>query len=84
MRFISAMCKSRRPEKVMTKRRLIFIFATTALAGALLFTAARAHDVPKVATGFIANVVCTETFVSGLDPKKTSRKPPMPRPGRIC
>ena len=55
----------------MTKRRLIFIFATTALAGALLFTAARAHDVPKVATGFIANVVCTETFVSGLDPEKT-------------
>ena len=28
-------------------------------------SAARARDVPKVATGFVANVLCSETFVSG-------------------
>ena len=27
--------------------------------------AARARDVPKVATGFVANILCSETFVSG-------------------
>jgi CubicO group peptidase (beta-lactamase class C family) len=61
----------RMPEKAMTRRRLIFILATTALTGAVLFGAARAHDVPKVATGFVANILCSETFVSGLDPEKT-------------
>jgi CubicO group peptidase (beta-lactamase class C family) len=59
------------PEKAMTKRRLIVILATTAVTGALLYTAARARDVPKVATGFVANILCSETFVSGLDPEKT-------------
>jgi CubicO group peptidase (beta-lactamase class C family) len=61
----------RMPEKPMTKRRLIVILAATAVTGALLLTAARARDVPKVATGFVANVLCSETFVSGLDPEKT-------------
>ena len=55
----------------MTKRRLILILATTAVTGALLFAAARARNVPKVATGFVANIMCSETFVSGLDPEKT-------------
>jgi CubicO group peptidase (beta-lactamase class C family) len=59
------------PEKAMTKRRLIVILATTAVTGALLYTAARARDVPKVATGFVANILCSETLVSGLDPEKT-------------
>src|SRR5579862_973101 len=61
----------RMPEKAMTKRRLILILAATAVTGALLFTAARARNVPKVATGFVANILCTETFVSGLDPERT-------------
>lgn len=55
----------------MTKRRLIFVFAATAAFGALVLTAARAHDVPNVATGFVANILCSETFVSGIDPEKT-------------
>ena len=54
----------------MTKRRLIFVFATAAL-GALVLTAARARDVPKIATGFIADILCSETFVSGIDPETT-------------
>ncbi|WP_339029508.1 serine hydrolase [Bradyrhizobium symbiodeficiens] len=54
----------------MTRRRKI-ILATTAIACAgLAFGAARARDVPKVATGFIANTLCSETFVSGLDPMR--------------
>src|SRR5579871_1333875 len=55
----------------MTKRRLILVLAILAASGALLFTAARARIVPKVATGFVANILCTETFVTGLDPDKT-------------
>jgi hypothetical protein len=62
--------KTRKPEHAMTKRRLIFIFATAAL-GALVLTAARARDVPKIATGFIADILCSETFVSGIDPETT-------------
>jgi hypothetical protein len=58
-------------EQTMTKRRLILILATTAVTGALLFCAVRARDVPKVATGFVANILCTETFVSGIDTEKT-------------
>ncbi|WP_234682394.1 serine hydrolase domain-containing protein [Bradyrhizobium monzae] len=54
----------------MTRRRKI-ILATTAIACAgLALSAARARDVPKVATGFIAHTLCSETFVSGLDPKR--------------
>lgn len=55
----------------MTKRRLFLALATTTVAGALVFTAARARDVPKVVTGFVANILCSETFVSGLDPERT-------------
>jgi CubicO group peptidase (beta-lactamase class C family) len=54
----------------MNRKKLIFILAATTALGALALTAARAHDAPKVVTGFVANVVCTETFVSGLDPAR--------------
>ena len=65
----------------MTKRRLIFILTTTAVTGALLFGAARARDVPMVATGFVANILCSETFVSGLDPDKTFAETTEAMPG---
>ena len=54
----------------MKRRNLILILASTTALSALVLSAARARDVPKVATGFVANVVCTETFVSGLDPAR--------------
>jgi CubicO group peptidase (beta-lactamase class C family) len=54
----------------MTPRRLILILAATTALGALVFTAARARDVPKVATGFVADILCSSTFVSGLDPER--------------
>lgn len=51
----------------MTRRKIILL-ATTAIACAgLALGAARARDVPKVATGFVADILCSETFVSGLD-----------------
>lgn len=54
----------------MTRRNLILILATSTALSALALPAARARDVPKVATGFVANVLCTEAFVSGLDPAR--------------
>src|SRR5436190_16259704 len=56
------------PEAPVKRRNLILILASTIALSALALSAARARDVPRVATGFVANVVCTETFVSGLDP----------------
>ena len=54
----------------MTRRKIILVLTATTALVALAATAMRARDVPKVATGFIANVLCSETFVSGLDPEK--------------
>ncbi|MBR0757165.1 serine hydrolase [Bradyrhizobium jicamae] len=55
----------------MTRRKLILVLAATSALSAIALTAARARDVPKVATGFMANLLCTETFVSGLAPERT-------------
>ena len=54
----------------MTRRKLIIIVATTTALSALALGVARTHDLPRVATGFVANVVCSETFVSGQDPQQ--------------
>ena len=69
------------PENAMTRRRLILILAATTALAALALTAARARDVPKVATGFVANVLCTETFVSGLDPEQMFSETTAAMPG---
>ncbi|WP_315780831.1 MULTISPECIES: serine hydrolase [unclassified Bradyrhizobium] len=52
----------------MTRRRLLLVFVSTVTLTTLAIGVARARDVPQVATGFIAGVLCSETFVSGLDP----------------
>lgn len=54
----------------MNRKKLLFVLAVTTALSAIALAAARARDVPKVATGFVANVLCTETFVSGLDPER--------------
>ena len=54
----------------MTRRKLILVLAPTTALSALTLSTARARDVPKVVTGFIANVLCSETFVSGQLPEK--------------
>jgi hypothetical protein len=65
----------------MTRRRLFLILATTSALSALAFSVARARDLPKVATGFVANVLCTETFVSGLDPARVLAETTSAMPG---
>ena len=54
----------------MTRRKLFIVLAATTALSALALSAARARDVPKVATGFLANIICSETFVSGLQPDR--------------
>jgi CubicO group peptidase (beta-lactamase class C family) len=54
----------------MTRRKTILICATTAVLGPLALGTWWARDVPKVATGFVAGVLCSNTFVSDLDPEK--------------
>ena len=51
----------------MTRKNLIIILVTVIMCGALALIAVRAHDVPRVATGFVAHMLCSQTFVSGLD-----------------
>jgi CubicO group peptidase (beta-lactamase class C family) len=70
-----------KPERTMTRRKMILMFAATAAAGALALSVARTRDVPKVATGFAANVLCSETFISSLDPEKTFAETMAAMPG---
>jgi CubicO group peptidase (beta-lactamase class C family) len=69
------------PEVPVKRRNLILILTATTALSALALSAARARDVPKVATGFVANVVCTETFVSGLDPARVLTETTSAMPG---
>ena len=54
----------------MTARLKLILIASSATFAVLAFTASRVSDVPQVATGFVARVICSETFVSGLDPDR--------------
>ncbi len=65
----------------MTRKKLFLILAASTAMSALALSAARARDVPKVATGFVANVICTETFVSGLDPARVFSETTAAMPG---
>lgn len=51
----------------MTRRRKILLLAASIACASLALGAVRAQDMPKVATGFVADILCAETFVSGLD-----------------
>jgi CubicO group peptidase (beta-lactamase class C family) len=65
----------------MTRRKLFLVLAASTVLSALALSAARARDVPKVATGYVANIVCTETFVSGLDPARVFAETTSAMPG---
>src|ERR1044072_3937123 len=69
------------PEAPVKRRNLILILASTAALGSLPLTTARPRDMPKVATGFVANVICSETFVSGLDPARVFAETMSAMPG---
>jgi CubicO group peptidase (beta-lactamase class C family) len=55
----------------VTRRRKIILLTTAVACIGLAFGAARARNAPQVATGFLADILCAETFVSGLDPQRT-------------
>ncbi|MDO8400055.1 MAG: serine hydrolase [Bradyrhizobium sp.] len=65
----------------MTNRRLILTLAATTALSALALTAVWARDIPKVATGFVANVLCSETFVTGADPARIFAETTAAMPG---
>ena len=65
----------------MTPRNRIILLMTTTLCGALSLTAVRAHDAPRVATGFVAHILCSEIFVSGLDPERVFSETTAAMPG---
>src|ERR1700724_1754818 len=52
----------------MTRKKKITLLVTTTSCGALARTAVRAHDVPRVATGFVSHTLCSAAFVSKVDP----------------
>ena len=54
----------------MTRRHKIVLLTTAIACAGLALGVARARDVPRVATGFIADTLCSETFVSRLDPQR--------------
>ena len=65
----------------MTRRKLFIILAATTALSALALSASWARDVPKVATGFLANILCSETFVSGLQPDRIFSETTAAMPG---
>jgi CubicO group peptidase (beta-lactamase class C family) len=69
------------PEKTVTRKHQIILLVTTTLCGAVALTAVRAHDAPRVATGFVAHILCSETFVSGLDPDRVFSETMAAMPG---
>jgi CubicO group peptidase (beta-lactamase class C family) len=69
------------PEEAVTRRKLFIILAATTALSALALSAAWARDVPKVATGFLANILCSETFVSGLQPDRIFSETTAAMPG---
>jgi len=54
----------------MSRKKKILVLTASTVLLALAATTIRARHVPNVATGFVANVLCSETFVSGLDPAR--------------
>jgi CubicO group peptidase (beta-lactamase class C family) len=71
----------RLPEKTVTRKAKIILLVTTTLCGVLALTAVRAHDAPRIATGFLAHTLCSETFVSGLDPDQVFSETTAAMPG---
>jgi CubicO group peptidase (beta-lactamase class C family) len=65
----------------VTRRNRIILTATAALCGALVLTAVRAHDAPRVATGFISRTLCSAAFVSGVNPDEVFSETANAMPG---
>lgn len=51
-------------------RRDLFSLLAATIVLAVGLAAVRARAIPRVATGFVAGLICSTTFVSGLDPRR--------------
>ncbi len=51
----------------MTRKNQIILLATALVCGAAALTAVRAHDAPRVVTGFVGHTLCSAAFVSHVD-----------------
>jgi CubicO group peptidase (beta-lactamase class C family) len=65
----------------MTRRRLYLSLAAATAIGALAIGAVRVRDLPDVSSGFFANILCSETFVTRLDPARTFAETTAAMPG---
>ncbi len=52
----------------MTRKNQIILLATAIVCGAAALTAVRAHDAPRVVTGFVGHTLCSAAFVSRVNP----------------
>lgn len=64
----------------MKKRDMLILATATALSAAAL-TVAWPSDAPHIATGFVAHVVCSETFIAGRDPDQVLAETANAMPG---
>ncbi len=67
----------------MTRRSILILTTATATAlsiGAVL-AAAGSSDAPRIATGFVAHVLCSETFIAGRDPDQVLSETAQAMPG---
>jgi CubicO group peptidase (beta-lactamase class C family) len=65
----------------VTRKNRIIVLVTAIMGAALALTAVRAHDAPRVATGFVAHILCSQTFVSGLGPDRVFSESTAAMPG---
>ena len=65
----------------MTRKKAIIIVGTAIACGGLALSAVRAQDAPRVATGFIAHILCSQTFVSETDPDRVFKETTAAMPG---
>src|SRR3981189_2023778 len=69
------------PEKTVTPRNRIILLATTIVCGALALSVVRAHDAPRVVTGFVGHTLCSAAFVSGGNPDEVFAETVAAMPG---
>jgi CubicO group peptidase (beta-lactamase class C family) len=65
----------------VTRKKAIIAVAAATMCGALVLAAVRAHDAPRVVTGFIAHTLCSAAFVSGLNPDEVYAETTAAMPG---
>jgi CubicO group peptidase (beta-lactamase class C family) len=65
----------------VTRKRPFIVLTLVTLGSALALAVGRSRDVPRVATGFVAHLLCSATFVSELDPDQVFSETAAAMPG---